>query len=125
MWNFMLIALILAGPAVAAESAGTRLLRQPDISSTHVTFNYAGDIWTATRSGTEVRRLTRIGEAESFPRFSPDGLLSAFTRRGDMYVIPATGGLKRRPEWTPSDLAARRDSQLEKAIESAAEAVVH
>ncbi|MCB0654923.1 MAG: hypothetical protein KDC57_02240, partial [Saprospiraceae bacterium] len=50
--------------------AQTKLLRQPDISSDHITFVYANDIWIANRDGSDVRRLTSFSGQELHPRFS-------------------------------------------------------
>jgi dipeptidyl aminopeptidase/acylaminoacyl peptidase len=48
-----------------------------------------------------VHRITRTPEAESYPRFSPDGRLIAFTRQGDVYVLRTAGGPERRLTWHP------------------------
>jgi C-terminal processing protease CtpA/Prc len=85
----------------AASGAGQRLLRQPDISASHIVFVYAGDLWTAARTGGAATRLTRTPEVESFPRFSPDGRWIAFSRSGDVFVVPAAGGEERRLTWHP------------------------
>ena len=92
---------LFAATALAADLPSSRLLRQPDVSARQIAFVYGGDVWTATRSGTEPRRLTRTPEAESSPRFSPDGRQIAFARTGDVYVMPATGGVERRLTWHP------------------------
>ena len=86
---------------MASDASGARLLREPDISAARVAFVYGGDIWTSSRSGADVRRLTSTVEPESSPRFSPDGRLIAFTRQGDVYVMPASGGPERRLTWHP------------------------
>jgi len=96
MIRTLLLTAIIAGTLPAGGSAGARLLRQPDISRDKIAFIYAGDLWTAARSGGEARRLTTTAEAESFPKFSPEGKWIAFTRLGDIYVIPAEGGEERR-----------------------------
>jgi C-terminal processing protease CtpA/Prc len=93
--------ILFAAAAPAADLSSSRLLRQPDISAHQIAFIYAGDVWTATRSGTEPRRLTHTPGAESSPRFSPDGRQIAFTRNGDVYVMLATGGAERRLTWHP------------------------
>ena len=102
----MLRAIILSLAIVLACSAGVpsgaRLLRQPDISQDKIAFIYAGDLWTAPRTGGAAHRLTTTPGAESFPKFSPDGRWIAFTRGGDIYVIPAAGGEERRLTWHPS-----------------------
>ena len=77
-----------------------RMMREPDVSETQITFVYAGDIWVAPREGGEAVRLSSPPGEESFPKFSPDGALIAFTGdydgNQDIYVMPATGGVPRR-----------------------------
>jgi tricorn protease len=105
----ILILLLLAvealrgGPPAAAQ--GTRMLRSPTVSSTHIAFVHANDIWSVARGGGDAVRLTSgLGE-ESSPRFSRDGKWIAFTGEyagnRDVYVIPATGGEPRRLTWHP------------------------
>ena len=96
-----LIPLLLPVFLAATGISATRLWREPDISATHVAFVYGGDIWTATRAGAEVRRLTATPAVECSPRFSPDGRLIAFTRDGDVFVVPSSGGAERRLTWHP------------------------
>ena len=78
----------------------TRLLKQPSISSQHLAFVYAGDIWIANRDGSQPRRLTSHPAMESHPDFSPDGKHIAFTanyeNNADVYVISIDGGQARR-----------------------------
>ena len=57
------IILCLAPLALMAEE--TRLLRNPDISDSHVAFVYANDIWVASLNGGEARRLTSFPGAAS------------------------------------------------------------
>ena len=94
-------------PAAASEpkSAGparidARMMREPDVSATHIAFVYAGDIWVAPKSGGEAVRLSSPRGEESFPKFSPDGSVLAFSGNYDgnmdIYVVPVTGGLPRR-----------------------------
>lgn len=99
-----MICFFLGGTAVLAQ--GTRLLRQPDITETHVTFSYGGDIWIADFDGMKTERLTSTPAVESNPHFSPDGKWIAFTsnRSGAqaVYVVSANGGTPRRLTWHPS-----------------------
>lgn len=85
---------------------GTRLLRQPAVSERHVAFVYADDIWIADREGGDARRLTSFEGTESFPHFSPDGKLLAFTGQydgnTDVFVIPVEGGDPKRLTWHPA-----------------------
>jgi tricorn protease len=77
-----------------------RMMRQPAVSATQIAFVYAGDIWLADKGGGVAVRISSPKGEESFPRFSPDGTLLAFTGdydgNEDIYVMPATGGLPRR-----------------------------
>jgi tricorn protease len=90
--------------AGAVDVSDTRLLSQPAISTTHVAFLYAGDLWVAGLDGTNVRRLTS-GQGVSRPAFSPDGTLIAFSAQYDgnvdVYVVPAAGGVPTRLTWHP------------------------
>ena len=85
----------------------TRLLRNPAISKSHITFVYANDIWIAKLNGGEARRLTSFPGTETSPHFSPDGELIAFSGQydgnTDVYVIPMKGGEPRRLTWHPSN----------------------
>ena len=77
-----------------------RLLRQPDVSKTHITFVYAGDVWVVPREGGMARQLSSPKGEEMFPRFSPDGSMIAFSGNYDgnldVYVMPVNGGIAER-----------------------------
>src|ERR1700761_8540481 len=114
--NFSLLRIALfAGLVVflagSAEAQGTRLLRQPTLSSSQVAFAYGGDIWVADKNGGEARRITSTAATESDPHFSPDGKWIAFTsnRSGTtaVYVVAAEGGNPTRLTWYPAPTAAR------------------
>jgi tricorn protease len=84
-------------PAVsAAAQVDARMFRYPDVSATHFTFVYAGDIWVVPKEGGTALRLSSPRGEESFPRFSPDGSRIAFSGNydgnTDVYVVPAMGG---------------------------------
>ncbi len=91
---------------LSAFSQGTRLLRQPTISSSHIAFAYGGDIWVSDFNNQKVVRLTSTPAVESNPHFSPDGKLIAFTsnRSGnnDVYIVSVDGGEPTRLTWHPS-----------------------
>ena len=97
----------VAAPAQAASASalGTRLLRTPSVSATHVAFAHANNIWSVERAGGVARRLTSFPGQTSNPRFSPDGRWIAFSGEysgnTDVYVIPAGGGEPRRLTWHP------------------------
>jgi tricorn protease len=94
--------LALALTVVSAVGAGVdaRMIRYPDVSADHIVFVYAGDIWVVSKSGGTANRLSTPRGEESFPRFSPDGSLIAFSGNydgnADIYVVPTSGGLPRR-----------------------------
>ena len=93
-----LCAALLASASSAAIDA--RLLRYPAVSATQIAFVYAGDIWLVPKEGGVAQRLSTPRGEESFPQFSPDGSLIAFSGNYDgnmdIYVVPVTGGLPRR-----------------------------
>lgn len=95
----------LAG-ALAAQDEQTRLLRDPDISDSHLVFVYAGDLWLAQRDGSDPRRLTSHPAEENSPIFSPDGQQIAFSAEydgnTDVYVISVQGGQPKRLTWHPT-----------------------
>jgi dipeptidyl aminopeptidase/acylaminoacyl peptidase len=103
-----LFALLIAGlPGLMAQAQpivpariDARMMRQPAVSATQIAFVYAGDIWLADKAGGVALRISSPKGEESFPRFSPDGSLLAFTGdydgNEDLYVMPVTGGLPTR-----------------------------
>jgi tricorn protease len=93
-----LLLVLISTSALAGIDA--RLLRYPDVSETEITFVYAGDIWLVAKAGGTAHRLsTPLGE-ETFPRFSPDGSLVAFSGNydgnQDIYIISTDGGIPER-----------------------------
>ncbi|AFH50815.1 Periplasmic protease [Ignavibacterium album JCM 16511] len=77
-----------------------RMLQYPDVSKTHISFTYAGDIWVVAKEGGTAYKLTSAKGVEGFAKFSPDGSLLAFSGNydgnTDVYVIPTLGGLPKR-----------------------------
>ena len=84
---------------VSAQISG-RLMQFPDVSDTQITFVYGDDIWIASKSGGVANRLSSPDGSESFPRFSPDGSMIAYTANyhgnNDIYVINSKGGIPKR-----------------------------
>ena len=103
------LAMLLLVGAVALPTAvraqGTRFLRQPDVSASHIVFVHANDLWLVGREGGQAVRLTSFDGAETDPAFSADGRWIAFSGQyggnTDVYVIPAAGGQPERLTWHP------------------------
>ena len=98
--------LLFAAASVEAQ-IDARLLRQPDVSATQITFVYGGDIWIVAKEGGVAHRLSTPAGEESFPRFSPDGTLIGFTGNydgnPDIFVIPVGGGVPSRVTHHPDE----------------------
>jgi tricorn protease len=94
----LLCALFLCHFAYGQISA--KLMRYMDVSDTQITFVYGGDIWIMPKTGGTAIQVTHSPGEESWPRFSPDGNLIAYTAsyngNADVYVIPAEGGIPER-----------------------------
>ena len=102
---FLGLAVLCPGTHADLDAQGTRMLRQPTVSQTHIAFVHANDIWLTGRDGGNARRLTSAEGAETDPAFSPDGDWIAFTGQyagnTDVYVMPAMGGEPERLTWHP------------------------
>jgi len=87
-----------AGSAAVQPHAG--MMRYPDVSSTHIAFVYADDIWVVPRAGGVASPLASPPGGEAFPRFSPDGRTIAFNGNYDgnydIYTLPVEGGIPQR-----------------------------
>jgi len=102
----LLILIFITFISVTAQAqVDARMFRQPDVSATHITFVYAGDIWIVPKEGGLAHRLSSPLGEESFPRFSPDGSHIAFSGNYDgnvdVYVIPTLGGSTVRVTYHP------------------------
>ncbi len=102
---------LLVAFAVSSFAQGTRLLRQPSLSETHIAYEYGGDLWVTELATQKTIRLTSTPAVESNPHFSPDGKLIAFTsnRSGSeaVYTVSVNGGEATRHTWHPSPATAR------------------
>ncbi|MBK8313210.1 MAG: PD40 domain-containing protein [Acidobacteria bacterium] len=111
MNRIILVSIILISLfGLAAAQDRSLLLQRPTLSKTHIVFNYAGDLWSVPRAGGEALQLTTGVGIESYPIFSADGTMIAFTGQydgnTDVFVIPSTGGVPRRLTYHPgSDVA--------------------
>ncbi|WP_290662670.1 S41 family peptidase [Ignavibacterium sp.] len=94
---FLLFLISLSGISAQVDA---RMLQYPDVSKTHISFTYAGDIWVVPKTGGTAYRLTTAKGIEGFAKFSPDGSQLAFSGNydgnTDVYVIPILGGLPKR-----------------------------
>ena len=102
----VLLDVAVAATPAAVHAQGTRFLRQPDVSSSHIVFVHANDLWLAGRDGGNAIRLTSSEGAETDPAFSADGRWIAFSAQyggnTDVYVMPAAGGQPERLTWHPA-----------------------
>lgn len=77
-----------------------KLMRDFDVSKSHIAFVYGGDIWLVDKEGGTANQLTRSQGVESWPKFSPDGEHVAYSAyyngNEDIYVVPVTGGIPER-----------------------------
>lgn len=78
-WTVCSFLVTILCPFLSYGQVNARLFRQPDVSATHITFVYAGDIWVVPKSGGLAQRLSSPEGEESFPRFSPDGSQIAYS----------------------------------------------
>jgi tricorn protease len=99
------VVVLLAWTGALAAQDETRLLRFPHIHGNTVVFTYAGDLYSASLSGGEARRLTSHEGLELFARFSPDGRWIAFSGEysgtRQVYVMPSQGGTPRQLTFYP------------------------
>jgi tricorn protease len=100
---FSILCLFIVHPVQAQVDA--RMFRSPDISSTHIAFIYAGDIWVVEKEGGLAHSLSSPLGEEISPCFSPDGTKIAYTASYDgnpeVYVISSLGGLPKRITYHP------------------------
>lgn len=102
MKNFTVLFLIFITISISNISAqvNARMLQFPDVSATHITFTYGGDVWIVTKEGGTAYKLTSAKGTELLARFSPDGKQIAFSGNYngnvDVYVMPSLGGLPTR-----------------------------
>ncbi len=82
------------------------MLRNPDVSSTHIVFSYSNNLWLVPRAGGTALPLTSTDGSEAMPRFSPDGksvaFLGNYEGNADLYTIPIGGGVVQRVTHHPS-----------------------
>lgn len=113
--GWVIVLIVAAASALGDVRPHAGMLRFPDVSSTHVAFCYANDIWIVPRAGGVATPLASPPGPEMFPRFSADGQTIAYMGNydgnRDIYTIPLTGGVPTRIthhpaaetvcDWTP------------------------
>ncbi|MDY8134040.1 S41 family peptidase [Aquimarina sp. 2201CG5-10] len=101
----LLIVFCIPFQSYSIDPTDTRMLSQPAISSSHIAFIYAEDLWIANLDGAQPRRLTIDKGIEYSPVFSPDGKHIAFSAEYDgnvdVFIIPVQGGVPKRLTWHP------------------------
>ena len=94
------LTVLAIGVAMPAAADPIKFARYPHVSHGRIAFSYHGDIWIAAVDGSSLSRVTAHVGRDTFPRFSPDGTLIAFTsnRYGndDVFVVPVNGGEPRQ-----------------------------
>lgn len=83
------------------SAQGTRMLRSPTVSPTHIAFVNANDIWIVGRDGGRARRLTWHPGADIALGWTPDGASVLFqsgreghpTASVNFWTVPVQGGL--------------------------------
>ncbi len=97
--------------SIGQNTSDTRLMTNPAISSDHIAFIYAEDLWIANKDGSNPRRLTVDEGIESNPVFSPDGTQIAFSAQydgnTDVFIVSTNGGIPKRLTWHPAFDVAR------------------
>jgi tricorn protease len=92
--------------SASVYAQGTRLLREPTLSDSHLVFTYGADIWITDLNSNYSQRITSTAAVESNPQLSPDGQTIAFTsnRSGNnaVYTVSVKGGEPKRLTWHPS-----------------------
>lgn len=105
--SFILVFILFQNSISGIDTRDTRLMSQPAISTDHIAFIYAEDLWIADPDGSQPLRLTVDDGIESDPYFSPDGKLIAFSAQydgnTDVFTIPAEGGIPVRLTWHPGN----------------------
>ncbi len=96
----------LAYAASAQVTPNAGMLRFPDVSTDHICFVYANNIWIVSKTGGEARPIAGPAGVEFNPKFSPDGSTIAFVGNydgnRDLYTIPIAGGVPERVTHHPA-----------------------
>lgn len=89
----LLLTILLISSFKLNAQIDARMLQYPDVSKTHITFTYGGDVWIVSKSGGTAHKLTTAKGQELLARFSADGSMIAFSGNYsgnmDVYVMPS------------------------------------
>ncbi len=102
MRKFIVLTAIIISTSfqVSFAQVSARMFQYPDVSQTHISFTYGGDVWIVAKEGGTAFKLTSAKGTELLARFSPDGKQIAFSGNYngnvDVYVMPSLGGLPTR-----------------------------
>ena len=102
MRKFIVLTAIIISTSfqVSFAQVSARMFQYPDVSQTHISFTYGGDVWVVAKEGGTAFKLTSAKGTELLARFSPDGKQIAFSGNYngniDVYVMPSLGGLPKR-----------------------------
>ena len=100
MKKLLIIFILTLGADQVIAQINAKLMRDMDVSESHIAFVYGGDIWLVDKDGGTANQLTRSQGVESWPKFSPDGEHIAYSAyyngNEDIYVVPVTGGVPER-----------------------------
>ena len=96
---FSLLTVLLTAQIITAQ-VNAKMFQYPDVSQTHISFTYGGDVWIVSKEGGTANKLTSAKGTELLARFSPDGKQISFSGNYDgnvdVYVMPSLGGLPKR-----------------------------
>ncbi|MDY0743125.1 S41 family peptidase [Paucibacter sp. R3-3] len=102
------LAASLAVSGLHAQAQQNGFYRQPSLQGQQIVFVAEGDLWRVADKGGTAQRLTTHPGYETQPAVSPDGQWIAFVAQydgttardgGDVYLMPAAGGLPKRLTW--------------------------
>lgn len=88
--TFRSFVLLFVSSYFVSAQPNAKLIRDADVSDSHIVFQYATGLWIVSKRGGEAKQLTVM--QGSFPRFSPDNKRIAFTAAEDVYVVSVKGG---------------------------------
>ncbi|MBN2080706.1 PD40 domain-containing protein [bacterium] len=93
---------VLLTATIAQAAVDAAMLRDPDVSQSHIVFVYDNDVWMVPKEGGVASPFSSPPGQELRPKFSPDGQTVAYSANYDgsldVFTMPVGGG-------TPQQLA--------------------